>query len=414
MHPMTTAALPDGPGDRELSVDEAMRTIAALAPVVTGEEHVPLALARHRILARAVHAQADLPGFDNAAMDGYALRHGEASQPLREVGRALAGHPYEQPVPPGACVRIMTGAAVPDGTDTVVMREDTRVANDCIVIERPPAAGANIRRRGEHIAAGAAVYADGQRLRGVDLALLAGLGCTQVAVRPRLRIGVLSTGDELADAPAPLPPAGGYDANRPLLRGLLEGLGFDVVDLGICADRAGDFDATLGRARDDALHALLVSGGAALGDADIVRRGDAVRFLPIAARPGRGIAVAQLGGASSCLLLGLPGNVVAAYVLFQLVARPVLLHYAGAPLVPTPHVPLRLARDVHVRGGRVDYLRARYVDDAELGRALEPLAMQSSSALRSVTEADALMAIGPQADYRRGDTVQALLLAALD
>ncbi len=186
-----------------------MRTIAALAPVSDRRGTRRAGAGAPRILARAVHAQADLPGFDNAAMDGYALRHGEASQPLREVGRALAGHPYEQPVPPGACVRIMTGAAVPDGTDTVVMREDTRIADDCVVIERPPAAGANIRRRGEHIAAGAAVYADGQRLRSVDVALLAGLGCDAVAVRPRLRVGVLSTGDELADAPALLPAGRG-------------------------------------------------------------------------------------------------------------------------------------------------------------------------------------------------------------
>ena len=158
----------------------------------------------------------------------------------------------------------------------------------------------------------------------------------------------------------------------------------------------------------------MVSGGAALGDADVVRRSGAARFVPVTVRPGRGIAVMQLGGASSCLLLGLPGNVVAAYVLFQLVARPVLLHAAGAPLTATPHVPLRLARDVRVRGGRIDYQRARFIDDPELGRALEPLAMQSSSALRSVTDADALIAIGPQPSYRRGDTVATVLLDALD
>ena len=411
---MTTVAPPDAPDDRELGVDEAVRTIAALTPQLTGQEHVALAQARLRVLAQAVNARADLPGFDNAAMDGYALRHAEASQPLREIGRALAGHPYDAPVPPGTCVRIMTGAAVPAGTDTVVMREDTRIADERVVFERVPAPGANIRRRGEHIAAGAAVYAPGQRLRSVDVGLLAGLGCDRVAVRPRLRVGVLSTGDELADPPALLPAAGGYDANRPMLRALLESLGFDVEDLGICADRAGDFDAALARARDSGLHALVVSGGAALGDADVVRRSGAARFVPVAVRPGRGIAVMQLGGASSCLLLGLPGNVVAAYVLFQLVARPVLLHAAGAPLTATPHVPLRLARDVRVRGGRIDYQRARFIDDSELGRALEPLAIQSSSALRSVTDADALIAIGPQPSYQRGDTVAAVLLDALD
>jgi molybdopterin molybdotransferase len=410
---MTSAAPPERTIDRELSVDEAVRAIAALAAPLTGHEEIAAAAARQRVLADVVRSHGDLPGYDNAAMDGYALRHADAAQPLKEVGCALAGHPFDAGIAPGACVRIMTGAAVPSGADTVVMREDTRAVDARVVIDRVPPAGANIRRRGEHIAAGAEVYAAGHRLRAVDIGLLAGLGCDRVAVRPQLRVGVLSTGDELADPPAPLPAVGGYDANRPMLRGLLEGLGFVVQDLGICGDRAADFDSALARAREAGVHALVVSGGAALGDADVVRRTGAVRFVPVAVRPGRGVAVMEVGGAASCLLLGLPGNVVAAFVLFQLVARPVLLHRAGTPLAATPHVPLRLARDVRLRGGRTDYLRARFVDDPELGHALEPLAMQSSSALRSVTEADALIACGPQPHYQRGDIVAAVLLDAI-
>jgi molybdopterin molybdotransferase len=231
----------------------------------------------------------------------------------------------------------------------------------------------------------------------------------------RLRIGVLSTGDELADAPQPLVRAGSYDANRPLLQASLRRAGFVIHDLGICGDTAQAFDAALARGHELRLDALLVSGGAAQGDADVVRAADGVRFVPLNIRPGRGIAVARIDGdGAHMLMLGLPGNAVAAFVMFHVLARPLLLHLAGAEARLPQFIPLPLAGDVRLRGGRVDYRRARFVRDAQGRLRVQPLREQGSAMLRTVVDADALIALGPQCAYADGDRVDTLPLAMLD
>jgi molybdopterin molybdotransferase len=231
----------------------------------------------------------------------------------------------------------------------------------------------------------------------------------------RLRVGVVSTGDELADPPQPLAAAAGFDANRPLLLASLGRLGFESHDLGICGDTPQAFADALARGRRLRLDALIASGGAAQGDADIVRAAAGVRFIPLNVRPGRGVAFARLNdGGVPMALLGLPGNAVAAFVMFHLLARPLLLHLAGSqPDVP-PHLPLPLAGAVRLRGGRVDYRRARFVRDASGRLRVEPLREQGSAMLRTVTEADALVALGPQEVYADGDLVETVPLALLD
>lgn len=400
----------------ERSVDEAIAELIATLEPIEGIERVPTPAALARILAEDIASPLDLPAFDNAAMDGYAVRCADLGRPaLREIGTALAGHPFAGSVEPGCCVRIMTGAPLPPGADTVVMLEDTVREDGRVRIVHAPAAGANVRRRGEHVARGDIVLASQRQLRAADLGLAAAIGRSELPVMRRLRVGVLSTGDELADPPARLAAGAAYDANRPFLRAAVQRAGFEAIDLGICPDRAADFERTLSHALADRLDAVVISGGAAQGDADIVRRAGGVRFVALNIRPGRGIAVARLTQSGhSMALLGLPGNAVAAFVMFHLVARPVLTHLGGGIAMVPPSLPVPLAAPVHVRGGRIDYRRACFVRDARGLLTVAPLKDQGSAMLRTITEADALIAVGPRADYAAGEPVATIPLGLLE
>lgn len=402
---------------RELTLVQALADIVAGLPKASGGESIGAGSAAGRVLAADVASTLDLPAFDNSAMDGYALRADDLRPGhwLHEIGRSYAGHGFAGRVETGTCVRIMTGAPLPDGADTVVMLEDVAVDSGTVRVERIAQLGANIRRRGEHIRRGDVVLRAGRVLRAADIGLAASVGATQLSVRRPLRVGIVSTGDELADPPAPLPEAGSYDANRPLLAAGLRRLGYVVHDLGICADTATAFGATIERAQALRLDALLASGGAALGDADVVRAMTGVRFVALNIRPGRGVAVARMQGRDSeLLLLGLPGNAVAAFVMFHLLARPVLCHLAGGNAEIPMHLPLPLAGDVRLRGGRIDYRRARFIRD-EAGRLrVQPLRDQGSAMLRTVVEADALIALGPADIYADGELVDTVPLAQLD
>jgi len=401
----------------ELTLAEAIGQLVGGLPQVSETEVADVRAAAGRVLAADVASAIDLPAFDNSAMDGYALRLGDL-QPghwLHEIGRAYAGHPFAGRVETGTCVRIMTGAPLPDGADAVVMLEDVTIDGGTVRVERLPQAGANIRRRGEHLGAGDVALRSGRHLRAADLGLAAAVGAARLTVRRRLRVGVVSTGDELADPPQALHPAASFDANRPLLAASLERLGFEPHDLGICRDTPQAFAGALERARDLRLDAVLASGGAAQGDTDVVRAANRVRFVPLNIRPGRGVAFARFDdGGAPMVLLGLPGNAVAAYVMFHLLARPLLLHLAGGVAAVPLHVPLPLAGAVRLRGGRVDYRRARFVRHASGSLRVEPLRDQGSAMLRTVTEADALVALGPRESYADGELVDTVPLALLD
>lgn len=395
----------------ELSIAQAVARLAALTPAVQGEETVGLDAAHARVLARDLASHIDLPAFDNAAMDGYALRHVDLGAVLRPIGHSYAGHGFDGAVGPGTCVRIMTGAPLPAGADTVVMLEDTRPAGEMVDVVRAPLPGANIRRRAEHIAAGAVALPAGTWLDDAAVGLAASVGVDRVPVLRRLRVALLSTGDELADPPQPLTAAGAYDANRPFLQAGCARLGFDTLDLGICPDRGDAFATAVQRALDDARDVLLISGGAAQGDADVVRQAGGVQFLPLDIRPGRGIAHALLQhDGRRLLLLGLPGNAVAAFVMFHLVARPVLLGLAGACHArPLPRLQAPLAHEVRLRGGRIDYRRGRLDDEGRVTLLKD----QGSAMLRTVIDADCLVAVGPGEHHAAGARVPVVPLKLL-
>ena len=228
---------------KRMPAGEALALLERRVRPVVGEETVPLAQAHGRILAETVISERDVPAFDNVAVDGFAFAHGDlaADRPTRLrllEGRAAAGHPFVGRLPAGAALRVLTGAPLPAGADTILMQEDAELAGDAVLIPQGVRRGANRRRAGEDIRRGQAVLAAGRRLRPQDVGVAASLGRARLRVFLPPRVALFSTGDELAEPGAVLPAGATYDANRTILAGLLGGLGCRVTDLGILPDRA--------------------------------------------------------------------------------------------------------------------------------------------------------------------------------
>lgn len=399
----------------ELTVEQALRMLRGrLAPVAEAET-IGIAAALDRVLAADVVSTVDLPAFDNAAMDGYAVRAEDAGEPvtLEVIGQALAGHVWAGALGRGQAVRITTGAALPQGADAVVMSEDTQRDGAAVRLTRGVHLGQHVRRRGEHVRAGEAVLLAGRRLRAHDIGLAASVGVDRVQVRRRLRVAILSTGDELVDPPALLAGSATYDGNRPLLAALASRAAADLIDLGISSDSDADFTARLAQAARAQADVVITTGGAAQGDADIVRRHGEAEFVPLNFRPGRGILVGTIVRFGHPMtLLGLPGNAVAAWVMYQLIARPLLGWLGGAEGETPLLLQIPAAVDLAGKPGRIEWRRARFVQRYG-GVAFEPLKDQGSAMLRTLSEADALVAV-PGEGIKAGDAADAIPLAGLD
>ncbi len=344
-----------------LSVEAAASLIAERVPVLAGTETVPLAEADGRIAAADVVAGRDLPPFDNSAVDGYAVRFADLARDAETVlpvrGRLPAGAAPEAALPTGAAVRIVTGAPMPPGADTVFMQEDVRRDGEAVALPAGLKAGANRRLSGEDVARGSVVIPAGRRLTPPDLALAAATGHASLAVRRRLRVAVFSTGDELAEPGAPLPPSAIHDSNRILLVALLRRLGAEVVDLGILRDDPAALPGRLTAAATG--HDLIVtSGGVSTGEEDHVKAAvEAVGrlvFWRLAIKPGRPVAMGLIGDTA---FVGLPGNPVAVYVTLLFVVRPLLARLGGATLDAPPSEPARAAFRYAKKAGRREYVR---------------------------------------------------------
>jgi molybdopterin molybdotransferase len=412
-------------GGALLSMEAAQALIADRVPPLGGEESVPLLAARGRVLARDLVAELPLPPFRNAAVDGYAFRHadlmpGEAT-PLALAGRVAAGG-EAPPLAPGTAARIFTGAPMPPGADTVLMQEDARVAGGCVMVPPGLAPGANARAAGEDVARGAVALPAGRRLRAPEIGLAAALGRTALPVRPLLRVGVFSTGDELASpGDGPLGAAQTYDSNRFTLLALLAGLPVAATDLGILPDRAEATAAAL-RAAAGAHDLLLTSGGVSTGEEDHVRaaieRGGRLVFWRLAVKPGRpaamGVVRAARGdGSEGVAVVGLPGNPVAAVVTFLHLARPLALRLAGAAAELPPRFPARAEFAYRKKAGRREYVRVRLSPGDPLPAAAK-YAREGAGLLSSLTESDAFAELPEEATaVAPGDTVQVLPFAAV-
>ncbi len=353
--PSDCFALP--PGTHWTPVDEALATLRAASAPVTEVEDCAVEDAAHRILARDVTATRSNPPRANAAVDGWAFAHGTLTPGPIPIapGRAAAGQPHPDPVPPGHVLRILTGAALPARVDTVALQEDAVQKGDRLTLAAIPKRGANTRAAGEDVTEGAAVLQAGAILRPTELAFAIAAGHGTLPVRTRLRVGVLSTGDEIT-APG-LPGDGIPDANRPMLLSMLRNWGMEAVDLGHAPDNADALAAKLDGAET---HAILTSGGASAGDEDhlsrlLTTRGS-VHHWRIAIKPGRPLALGRWNGTP---LFGLPGNPVAAFTCAALFARPALLAMAGAGWREPVRLTVPAAFTKTKKPGRREILRAR-------------------------------------------------------
>jgi molybdopterin molybdotransferase len=356
-------------GGALLNVDAALAEIEKRVTAIVDTENALLAVARGRILARDIVATMNLPPHANSAVDGYAFAHADLlpgrDTVLPVAGRAAAGHPLGRPASRGEAIRIFTGAPMPEGTDTVMMQEDCTVEDSRVRLRPGIRLGANRRHAGEDVAEGAVALVAGRRLGPAELGLAAALGhCALPVFRP-LRVALLSTGDEVCDPGTPLVPGAIYDANRFMLAALLTGLGCAIRDFGIRPDHEAAVADTLAEA--GAEHDLiLTSGGVSSGEEDHVKsaveRLGSLYFWRLAIKPGRPVALGQIGGVP---LIGLPGNPVAAIVTFAVLARPLILRLAGATALAPRLFRVRADFSYRKKPGRREYVRASLKRDGD-------------------------------------------------
>ncbi len=398
---------------RAVPVARAREAIERFVVPIDCVERVAIRAALDRVLARDVVSPIDVPAHDNSAMDGWAVRSqdlaADADTVLATVGTAYAGVAFDGAVGPGQAVRVMTGAVMPAGCDTVVIQEVVKADGARIVVPPGQQAGQNRRLRGEDLARGRAALRAGRLLRPADLGLLASLGVAEVPVQRRPRVAFFSTGDELRSIGEPLDAGCVYDSNRYTLFGMLTRLGVDVIDMGVVRDSPEALEHAMRSASLNA-DAIVSSGGVSVGEADFTRevmdRLGEVAFWTIAMRPGRPMAFGRVGDA---WYFGLPGNPVAVMVTFLFFVRDALIRLSGAS--PRPVLPLRArsAGRLRKRPGRTEYQRA--IVEAGPDGALQAriTGSQGSGVLRSMSEANALVVLHhEQADVSPGDWVDAI------
>jgi molybdopterin molybdotransferase len=399
-----------------LPVAQAQEFIARLVPRVSAVESVALRSALGRVLARDIVSPIDVPAHDNSAMDGYALRGADLSASgdtlLSAVaGTGFAGQAFGDAVPPRHCVRIMTGAVMPAGLDTVVPQEFTQTEGAQV---RIPAGivrtGDNRRLAGEDLARGSVALTAGRLIKPADLGLLASLGRAEVPVLRRLRVAFFSTGDELRSIGEPLAEGCVYDSNRYTIWGMLQRLGCEVLDLGVVRDDPDALRATFSAAAASA-DAVITSGGVSVGEADHTKQimaelGD-VLFWRIAMRPGRPMAIGRIGGA---ILFGLPGNPVAVMVTFYAFVRDALRAMSGMAPDVQPMLRAACTTSLRKKPGRTEYQRG-VVTRAGDGQSWQVAitGSQGSGILSSMSVANGMVVLHHgQGDVAAGDVVDVI------
>jgi molybdopterin molybdotransferase len=375
-----------------LPVDAALgRILAALKPV-TEFESVPVRAALNRVLDADVVSGIDVPGGTNSAMDGYAVAGADlpetGTRELRVIGTSWAGKPHASGIGRGEAVRIMTGALLPPGTDTVVIQEKAQRDGDRILVGAGTRRGDNVRAAGEDIAAGARVLAAGTRLSPADVGLLASLGIGAVDVRRRVRVAFFSTGDELRSIGEPLAPGQIYDSNRYTLHGMLSRLGAGIIDLGVVPDQCPALEAAFIKAGTSA-DVVITSGGVSVGEADFVKeilqKTGRVEFWKVAMKPGRPLA---FGRVRDAWFFGLPGNPVSVMVTFYEFVQPALRKLMGETLHATPRFRVPCASRLKKRPGRIEFQRGILETDAAGRLTVRKTGAQGSGILSSMSQAN--------------------------
>jgi len=399
-----------------ISVRDAQARILAQIASVAPPEVIPVARALGRVLAEDVRAAMDVPPTDNSAVDGYAVTGADVPEAgtrgLDVVAELAAGSVFSAALAPGEALRIMTGAPIPAGADTVYPQEVVTRRGGQVVVP-PIDRGANVRRRGEDVRAGEVVLPAGIVMRAQEMGVAASLGLPQVFVRQKPRVAILSTGDEVAEPGTERKPAQIYDSNRFALHGLVEAAGAEATDHGIVPDLFDELRAQLLAAAESA-DVVLTSGGVSVGDYDLVKSvlqdAGGIDFWQVAMQPGRPVAVGRIGTAH---FFGLPGNPVAAMLTFHLFVRPALWKLAGRRDLGVVRFRAVAVESMRKKRGRREFKRGilTYTGERWEVRTTGP---QGSGILTSMTQANCFIVVEEdEGDVAAGDTVWVEPLALL-
>lgn len=387
-----------------ISVAEACSRLAQKNHIVVGTESRPLRDCLGRVLASDIVSSIDVPPADNSAMDGYALFGGDWQGPEHGmlISQRITAGKAPEPLVTGTAARIFTGAEIPPGADIVVMQEKTRTDGDKVWFEAIREPGGNIRPKGQDIRSGSTVLQKGHRLRAQDLGLIASLGIAEIEIKKRLKVAIISTGEELVEPGSPLEAGQIYNSNRTMLQALMDQWGFEAIDYGITADDPtviGDVMTAASRETD----VIVTTGGVSVGEEDhvkdVVESLGAIDLWRVAIKPGKPFAFGDVMGTP---FLGLPGNPVSALITALVIARPFL--FDGQGINDNDIVPLRQKALFDKKGSfRQEYLRVRMRIDG-----VEMFEKQSSGVLFSTSWGDALVVQSPEEDIRHGNNVDVI------
>jgi molybdopterin molybdotransferase len=402
-----------------MPVTAARKYIRDYLTPVSARESSPLRHSLGRVLAEDILSPCNVPNHDNSAMDGYAFNADDlqavGETRLKIAGTAFAGKPYAGNCSAGECVRIMTGAVMPEGSDTVVVQERVTVENDYIRFAEGPKRGMNRRYAGEDLRQGQVVLPAGHLMRAADLGLIASLGLGEIKVYRRLRVAFFSTGDELASIGQALETGQVYDSNRYTLYGMLTRLGVDIIDMGVVRDDPVLLEQALLEASTSA-DVILTSGGVSVGEADYMKQlleklGQVV-FWKIAMKPGRPLAYGKVGNAH---YFGLPGNPVSVMVTFYQFVREAILVLMGQPApAPAPLLTAVCTDEIRKLPGRTEFQRGLLFSDSDGGWKVKPTGNQGSGILRSMSEANCFIVLDEQVgNVAPGTAVQVQILEGI-
>ncbi len=415
------ASCADDYDPNSMPVAKARELIASFLTPVTAVERVHVRSALGRVLATDLISPIAVPGHDNSAMDGYAVRFADLRQDgetvLKRVGESFAGKPWGGAIGAGECVRIFTGGVMPQGADTVVMQE--RAHEDAggvhVAAGAVTRAGTNRRFAGEDLKAGQTVFRAGQCIRPAELGMIASLGLSEVSVYRKLRVAFFSTGDELKSVGTPLGPGEIYDSNRYTLHGMLTRLGCEVIDMGVVEDAPEKLERAFASAAE-AADVVITSGGVSVGEADYVKQlldklGE-VLFWKIAMRPGRPLAYGKIGAAH---FFGLPGNPVSVMVTFYEFVRDALLILQGQrDIRPPPTFKVRLSAPIRKVPGRTEFQRGILAPDGAGGWTVRTTGDQGSGILSSMSQANCFVVLSSDTgNVAVGELVDVQLLEGL-
>ncbi len=395
-----------------LPIQSAISNMLKYITSVLESEQIELDEALGRVLAENVVSHINVPPNDNSAMDGYAVRCEDLidNNQLELVGTALAGLPFKNKVLAGQCIRIMTGAVIPQGTDSVVMQENTDAKSDSVIFRQIPEYGNSVRKAGEDIQQGTVVVTKGTKLTPAYLALIASVGIAEVSVIRHIKVGLIATGDELTPPGQPLSDGAIYESNRYALSALLKTFPVVLFDFGIVKDNKEDLKAVFEQAGNHC-DLVLSCGGVSVGDADYVKEIlddlGSINFWKVAIKPGKPFAFGQLKGQlGNAWFCGLPGNPVSSYVTFEQLVTPVLQKLSGQTFLPTPHFVAKAACLIKKRPGRADYQRGLFYRDEQGELWVKPNGKQGSGIMSSIANANCYMVLEQDAgDVQQGEAV---------